>query len=162
MVSSVTSLYISTFLRYPMRKARSVACMSTMGFQSGSKIKTLFAEVKLMPRLPTRVVNKNTLKPSCWCPFSNWLNSLIRSILDFTSTFPSMRRYGMCFIDKICSIMFKTILVCEKMSNLLPFASEFHLSSSWQRMDNLPDWLYYFGSICKQESDELWLVSSKL
>mmetsp|Transcript_19724 Transcript_19724/g.63671 ORF Transcript_19724/g.63671 Transcript_19724/m.63671 type:complete len:262 (-) Transcript_19724:820-1605(-) len=58
------SRYTLTARRCPMRWARSIACLSTWGFQSWSKSTTWLALNKLMPKPPARVLNKYTKKSS--------------------------------------------------------------------------------------------------
>lgn len=62
--SSMVPLQMSrqtvTCLVWPSRWARSMACWSTVGFQSLSQKITVSAAVRLIPRPPARVLSKNT------------------------------------------------------------------------------------------------------
>src|SRR5438876_6897460 len=58
-VPMATNLCTKTFLRWPMRKARSVAWSSTAGFHQRSKWKTWFALVRFRPTPPARRERRN-------------------------------------------------------------------------------------------------------
>src|SRR6266536_4361599 len=76
-VPTQTSLRTCTSLRWPMRKARSVAWSSTAGFHQRSKWKTWLALVRLRPTPPARSERMNTDGSVS----GSWNSAIIRSRL---------------------------------------------------------------------------------
>ena len=56
----VINRYTLTTFLWPILCARSMACMSIIGFQSCSRKKTVSAAVRLSPSPPTLVVSRST------------------------------------------------------------------------------------------------------
>ena len=122
----------------PMRKARSVAYKSTIGFQSGSNTTTLLAAVRFIPSPPTLVVSKNTAMSFLSVVLLNWY---IRSARFSTETSPSMRieAIGVGSDLKISSITDNTFFVYEKRRILWPWFSSRHSVRKRMRTISLPD-----------------------
>mmetsp|Transcript_7893 Transcript_7893/g.29093 ORF Transcript_7893/g.29093 Transcript_7893/m.29093 type:complete len:201 (+) Transcript_7893:1226-1828(+) len=98
-----------------MRHARSRACASVEGFQSGSKSSTRLAPVKFTPKPPTFVVSRNTNTPR-----SSSLNSSISVMRDAIDVLPSMRLYEYPALATAPSMMSSICCVCENTRHRWP------------------------------------------
>eukprot|EP00982_Pelagococcus_subviridis_P003849 28616-Pelagococcus_subviridis.AAC.2 len=129
-VPAVTKRYTVTSRVCPIRHARSRACASVLGFQSGSYSNTRSAPVKLTPRPPTFVVNKNTNT------FASVLNSSMSVMRCDTGVAPSILRYGYPAFATIASRISNICCVCEKSKTRCPCS--FHSSSTFCVTSCLP------------------------
>ena len=128
-----------------MRQARSRACASVDGFQSGSNNKTRFAPVKFIPKPPTLVVNKKTNTGSCISsaatPSSPTLPASLKEstkpIRCATGVVPSIRRYVYPSLATACSKISSICCVCEKTRHRWPWL--FHMLKIFSATCNLPE-----------------------
>mmetsp|Transcript_16562 Transcript_16562/g.57897 ORF Transcript_16562/g.57897 Transcript_16562/m.57897 type:complete len:303 (+) Transcript_16562:375-1283(+) len=131
-VLRVTRRYTCTFCDCPMRCTRACACRSFCGFQSESKMMTVSADTRLMPRPPARVDSSMQKAGE-----SGLLNRSMAACRSRPRMWPSRRSNWYRRLRRKCSSTSSMRTIWLKMSTRWPPACSF--GSSLSRSTSLPE-----------------------